>query len=358
LQAVVLVGGEGTRLRPLTYDIPKPMLPIVERPIIARVLEWLALHGIDRAVLALGYRPDPFMEAFPESSWEGVEILYAAEPQPLDTAGAIAYAADYAGVADERLVILNGDVLTDLDLSKLVAYHEERGGLATICLTPVEDPSPFGVVALDEDGRIHDFVEKPAPGEAPSNLINAGTYIFEPEALATIERGRRVSVEREVLPLLTRRGQAFAVDSDAYWIDTGTPDRYVKAQLDVIAGLRPNVILPDCAEVRPGLFLGPEAELSGEVLGNAFVGSHAIVEEGAVVEDSVIGTAVRVRAGGEVRGSVVLRDTSIEPGARVSYSVIGPGAKVGRRAMLMSSVIGANTTVEDGADLTDGRLPG
>lgn len=357
MQAVVLVGGEGTRLRPLTYDIPKPMLPIIERPIIARVIEWLAINGVTRAVLALGYRPDPFMEAFPDASWEGVEIVYSTEPEPLDTAGAVAYAADFAGMSGERIVILNGDVLTDLELAKLVDFHEQSGGSVSIALTPVADPSPYGVAALDDDGRIREFVEKPSRESAPSNLINAGTYLFEPEALASIERGRRVSMEREILPELTSRGAAFALDSDAYWIDTGTPQRYVKAQLDVIAGLRPNVLLPEHDVRSRGVLVGPGAQVDGEIVGNAFIGSCAIIEAGAVVENAVVGTAVRVYAGATVRDSVLLRDSCVESKASVDDSVIGPSCSVGHGATVSSCVIGAGFSVEEGCILVDSRRP-
>jgi mannose-1-phosphate guanylyltransferase len=357
MQAVVLVGGEGTRLRPLTYDIPKPMLPIVGRPIIARVVEWLAPYGVTRAVLALGYRPDPFIEAFPEGGWEGVTLLYSTEPAPLDTAGAIAYAADFAGISNERIVVLNGDVLTDLDLAKLVAYHEERGGLATIALTPVEDPSPYGVVATDDHGRILKFVEKPPPGTAPSNLINAGTYILEPEAIDSIARSRPVSMEREILPTLASKSALFALDSDAYWIDTGTPARYVQAQLDVVAGLRPNVTLPECSERAPGVLEAPGASVRGDVLRNTFIGAHATIETTSLVENAIISAAVRIGEGATVRNSVLLRDAIVERGATVQDSIVGPYSVIGTNASVTGCVVGANFAVAGGAVLLDERCP-
>jgi mannose-1-phosphate guanylyltransferase len=355
MQAVVLVGGEGTRLRPLTYDIPKPMLPIVGRPIIARVVEWLALYDVTRAVLALGYQPDPFVEAFPEASWDGVALLYSTEPAPLDTAGAIAYAADFAGIAGERIVVLNGDILTDLDLSKLVTYHEERGGLATIALTPVEDPSPYGVVALDDGGRITKFVEKPPLGSAPSNLINAGTYILEPEALASIERGHAASMEREILPSLASQGALYALDSDAYWIDTGTPARYISAQLDVVAGIRPNVVLPECSQRAPGVLEGPGATIAGEVRANTFVGGHATIEQNAVVENAIVSAAVRIGEGAVVRNSVLLRDAIVERDVKIEDTIIGPHSVIGAGATVTGCVVGANHTVAEGTVLIDER---
>jgi mannose-1-phosphate guanylyltransferase len=358
VQGIVLVGGEGTRLRPLTYDMPKPMLPIVERPIIARVVEWLGLCGVDRVVLSIGYQPDPFLAAFPGETWAGVAISYAVEPYPLDTAGAVRFAAEAAGMIDERVLVLNGDILTDLDLGALVALHEDRGASITIALTPVEDPSPYGVVALDDDRRVLAFIEKPPRDEAPSNLISAGAYVFEPRVLASIERDRPVSVERVTLPAFVARGEVYAYDSDAYWIDTGTPERYVQAQLDVLAGLRPRVVLPECQVRSPGVFLAPGALLEGEVRGCAFLGAGATVEAGALVEDAVVGPAVRVAPGATVRGSILFAGARIEAKATVDASIVGPRAVVGPRASLFAStVIGADFVVDDDDTLVGARRP-
>ena len=174
MRAVVLVGGFGTRLRPLTSTIPKPMLPVGHLPIIERLVTSLGRSGITEVTLALGFKPEPFVQAFPDGTCAGVAMRYAVEPEPLDTAGAIRFAADAAGI-DETFVVVNGDILTDLDVSQLVHFHRAHAAEATIHLIAVPDPSAFGVVALDDDGRVLRFVEKPAPGTAPSNLINAGT---------------------------------------------------------------------------------------------------------------------------------------------------------------------------------------
>ena len=358
MQGIVLVGGEGTRLRPLTYDVPKPMLPIVEIPVISRVVEWLGLHGVTRAVLSLGYQPEPFLAAFPGGAWAGVEISYAVEPHPLDTAGAVLFAAETAGMLDEPVLVFNGDVLTDLDLGALVELHKDRGAAITIALTPVEDPSPYGVAALDETGRVLEFVEKPPRDEAPSNLISAGSYVFEPRVLASIARGRTVSAERELLPRFVARGEAYAYASDAYWIDTGTPERYLRAQLDVLAGLRPNVILPESQERAPGVFVAPGAVLEGEVVGRAFLGAGAVVEAGAIVEDAVVGRGTRVRSGATVRGSVILSGALVAGKATVEGSIVGSRAVIGQGASLSSStVIGAGFVVDDDDTLVGARRP-
>jgi mannose-1-phosphate guanylyltransferase len=205
VRAVVLVGGEGTRLRPLTLTTPKQMLPIVEEPMIERVVGHLADHGVDDAVFSLGYRPDAFIDAYPDGTIAGVRLTYAVEPTPLDTAGAIRFAASFAGI-DETFVVVNGDVLTDADVSGLVDFHRRRGAEATISLTPVEDPSAFGVVPTDDQGRVEAFIEKPPRDEAPTNLINAGTYVFEPTVLDRIPAERRVSIERETFPAMVGDG--------------------------------------------------------------------------------------------------------------------------------------------------------
>ncbi|MCU1493016.1 MAG: putative mannose-phosphate guanylyltransferase [Acidimicrobiaceae bacterium] len=356
--AVVLVGGIGTRLRPLTYALPKPMLPVVERPMIARVVEWLASHDVTTAVLSLGYQPDAFVDAFPDGSWAGVELRYAVEPEPLDTAGAIRFAACEAGVERETLVVVNGDVLTDLDLRALVAFHGEKGGEATISLTPVEDPSAYGVVPTDVSGRVLAFIEKPAREAAPTNHVNAGTYVFEPSVISRIATGRRVSVEREIFPGIVERGALFALDSASYWLDTGTPERYLRAQIDVLSGLRPDVSLPECAQREPGVYFAPGSSVDGDISGCAFVGRDASVDAGALIEDAVIGASAHVAAGARVIHSVLLPGAVIREGAVVEHSVVGPSSIVGTGAAITGgSVVGAAALVPDGTLLDSAQLP-
>ena len=237
MRAVVLVGGEGTRLRPLTLTTPKQMLPVGGRPMIERVLGHLAQHGIDQVVLSLGYRPDAFIDAYPDGSCAGVGLTYAVEDAPLDTAGAIRFAAREAGL-DETFVVVNGDVLTDLDVTALMAFHRERGAEATVALTPVDDPSAFGVVPTDEHGRVLAFIEKPPPGQAPTNLINAGTYVLEPSVLARIPGGRRVSIERETFPALVADGRLYALGLGRRLARRRHPATFLAANLRY-AGVRP-----------------------------------------------------------------------------------------------------------------------
>jgi mannose-1-phosphate guanylyltransferase len=359
VRAVVLVGGEGTRLRPLTLTTPKQMLPIVEQPMIERVIGHLGEHGIDDAVLSLGYRPDAFLNAYPGGDIAGVHLTYAVEPTPLDTAGAIRFAADHAGI-DDTFVVVNGDVLTDSDLSALIEFHRSSGAEGTISLTPVDEPSAFGVVPTDELGRVEAFIEKPPRDEAPSNFINAGTYVFEPSVLDRIPTDRRVSVERETFPALVEEASLYALGSDAYWLDTGTPDTYLRAHRDLLSGRRPGLPAPG-AVLDPSL--GPEVWRIGEVdargsaQSRSLFGTGSSVAPGALVEESVIGAGAVVEDGASVTGSVLLAGARVASKATVEGSIIGPGAIVGQRCVIHPlSVIGAAAITASGTVIDGQRI--
>ena len=267
MKAVVLVGGEGTRLRPLTLSTPKQMLPIVGVPMIERVLAHLGSHGVDEAILSLGYLPDAFKEAYPDGQAAGIRLTYAVEPEPLDTAGALRFAATYGGI-DDTFVVVNGDVLTDLDLGSLIAFHRQSGAEGTIALHPVPDPSAFGVVPTDDDGRVTAFVEKPPRDEAPTNEINAGTYVLEASVLDRISPSGRVSIERETFPAMVRSGVLFARADDGYWLDTGTPAAYLQANRDLVSGLRQGAAGPGPERSgRPGVPRRARARSSGRSSG-------------------------------------------------------------------------------------------
>jgi mannose-1-phosphate guanylyltransferase len=330
MNAVILVGGFGTRLRPLTLTVPKQMLPVAGATMIERVVEHLAAHGVDRAVLALGYRPDVFRRAFPDGRCHGVELVYAVEPEPLDTGGAVGFAARAAGI-DDTFIVVNGDVLTDLDVSELVAAHRESGAEGTIALTPVDDPSRYGVVPIDVHGRVTAFIEKPPPGEAPSNWINAGTYVLEPSVLDRIEPDRKVSIEREVFPAMVADLSLFALEREGRWIDAGTPSAYIDASLAYIDGT---------AGAEPPIAADAKVSATATVE-RSWVGGGAVVGAGAVVEDSL-----------------VLPGAWIGEGAVVHHSIIGPRAFVGTGAKIDAlSVVGEGAQVQAGAVLSDARVP-
>jgi mannose-1-phosphate guanylyltransferase len=354
MKAVVLVGGEGTRLRPLTLTAPKQMLPIVGVPMIERVLGQLASHGIDEAVLSLGYLPDAFIEAYPEGRVSGVGLTYAVEPQPLDTAGAVRFAATFAGM-DETFVVVNGDVLTDLDLSSLVAFHRERGAEGTIALHPVADPSAFGVVPTDEDGRVTAFVEKPPRDESPTNEINAGTYVLEPSVLSRIPEGGRVSIERETFPSMVRDGRLFARSDERYWLDTGTPAAYLEANFDYLNHKRGPIVDPAVVDRGDGVLLEGESRLEGVVVGPTVILSGCVVEAGARVERSILGRGTVVSSGAVVADSVLMEGCHVAADAKVAGSVMGPRSIVGQRGDVRSvSVLGADAVVSSGT-LVDGE---
>lgn len=360
MRAVVLVGGEGTRLRPLTLTTPKQMLPIVEVPMIERVIGHLADHGIDDAVLSLGYRPDAFINAYPDGIIAGVRLTYAVEPTPLDTAGAIAFAARHAGIG-ETFVVVNGDVLTDSDLAGLVAFHRDRGAEATISLTPVEDPSAFGVVPTDDRGRVEAFIEKPPRDEATTNLINAGSYVFEPSVLDRIPGERRVSVERETFPALVAEGTLYALGSDAYWLDTGTPDAYLRAHQDLLLGRRSGPPAPGAEldeNLGPGVWRIGSADADGSTLSRSLLGAGCTVASGACVEESVVGAGAVVEEGTTVTGSVLLPGARIASKATVERSVVGPDAIVGQRCVIHGvSVIGGGAVTASGTVIDGERVP-
>jgi mannose-1-phosphate guanylyltransferase len=323
LQSIILVGGKGTRLRPLTYETPKQMLPLVGVAMIECVLGSLARHGVTDAVLSLGYLPDRFIEAYPTNVIAGVNVTYAVEPEPLDTAGAIRFAANFAEV-DDTFLVVNGDVVTDLDVTALLKFHRASGGEATIALHPVEEPSHFGVVATEADGRVLAFIEKPPPGTAPTNLINAGTYVFEPAALERIAPTGRVSVERDTFPKLVAAKQLFAMSDHAYWLDTGTPQLYLQANVDILLGRNSQDRFKGIVD---GSWTDSSATIDPSVaLHHSVVDAGCIVGANVVLEDAVLLPGAVVQSGCEIRSSIVGPEAVIG-----TNSVLGPTCVVGAK---------------------------
>lgn len=325
MQAIVLVGGEGTRLRPLTSDVPKPAVTLVDRPFLAYAIEWLAAHGVTEVVLACGFLPDVLREALrDEEQRAGVRITYVAEPEPLGTAGAIRFAADSLGDRlDDRFFALNGDVLADLDLSALLRAHEERGASATIGLHPVEDSSAYGLVSCDGDGRVLEFTEK--TGKAVPGEINAGAYVLQRPVLDLIPPGQAVSIEREVFPRLIGEGLCGLL-LDGYWMDIGTPERYLQASWDILEGTVETRVKPTA----PGLFVGEGAEIDAEadVGPRAVVAGGCRVERGATVSDSVLLDGCIVGRDALVRDSILAPGATVEPGAQLVNAVVGRDERV------------------------------
>ncbi|MEA3214708.1 MAG: mannose-phosphate guanylyltransferase [Acidimicrobiia bacterium] len=334
MRAIVLVGGFGTRLRPLTMTRPKQMLPVLDRPMIEWVIERLVDAGVEEVVLSLGYLPDAFRQAYPDQKCAGAALRYAVESSPLDTAGAIRFAAAEAGLGadNEPFLVVNGDVIADLDLPALLALHRDAGAEATIALTRVEDPSRYGVVPIDDAGRVEAFIEKPAPEAAPSHWINAGAYVLEPTVVDRIPPDRRVSIERETFPQLVAARSLFARQDDAYWIDAGTPATYLQVQLDLLSRVS-----------------GMQAN---------HVAATAAVAPTATVARSVVMDGAHVAPQAFVAGSVLLPGAEVCKGARVVSSIVGAGARIGTGADLDElCVVGDGVTVPDDLVLRARRLP-
>ena len=333
LQAVVLVGGEGTRLRPLTYRTPKPMVPLFGVPFLERTLLRLKDAGIDHVILAAGYLPAAIRDHFGDGSRLGMRVTYVVEESPLGTAGALKNLAEYI---TGPFFVLNGDVLTSLDLRKMAAYHKEKGGLGVLHLIRVEDPSAFGCVLHDAEGRVSAFIEKPPVGQAPTNEINAGTYLLEREILDEIPSGRNVSIEREIFPkVLAGTMPLYAFTTSDYWLDVGRPEQYVQAHRDTLDG-RMELSFP-----------APPAG----VLTPSYVGDDTVIDTGATVGPyTVLGSNVRVYSGAEVRGSILWDGVHVEAGAHVVDSILASGVRIGAGAQIgPGSVIGHDVSVEPGA---------
>jgi len=318
MQAIVLVGGEGTRLRPLTANTPKPALTLVDRPFLAYMIEWLARYGVTEVVLACGFLPDVLEAALAgEEELAGVRIRYVAEPEPLGTAGAIRFAADALGEEiEDRFLALNGDVLTDLDLSALLRAHGEREAAATIGLHPVEDSAAFGLVRRGEGGEVLEFLEK--TGERKPGEVNAGMYVLERSVLGLIPPGENVSIERDVFPRLVGNG-LHGLLLDGYWVDIGTPERYLQASWDILEGRVSTRVEP----TGPGVLVDRRTE----------------VAEGAKVGPrAVLGPGCRVEEGAEILGSVLLAGCTVGENARVVDSILSPGAAIPAGAEIEGAV--------------------
>ena len=365
LPAVILVGGQGTRLRPLTDRTRKDMLALVDRPLLAYTFEHLTRHGVERATVSCGHFPDQIQATFGDRYGQ-LSLGYAIENEPLGTGGAIGFAAQ--GL-DGSFFALNGDSLREADLSALVAFHRSTGGKATILLTPVADPSRYGLVRTAADGRVESFLEKPRPEEIDTDLINAGLYVLEPEVLRLVPPGRAVSIEREVFPALAAEGSVYGIALPGYWLDVGTPESYLQAHRDVLERLFPSevgdALGPDFtfvhetadvhAEARlvPPVYVGPGAVVeAGARLGSlAVLGAGSRLARDAVVESAVVGSRAIVGEGATVTGSIVGDDALLGEACQLhNLAVVGPGAQVGSGNVLDHGLrVGAGQSIPDGA---------
>ena len=320
MKALLLAGGFGTRLRPLTYTRPKHLLPITNRPHIEHVFDLLLTHDIDEIILTTSYLAEAFDDTRRSVAERGLRLRVTHEEVALGTAGAVKNAEEEIG--DETFMVFNGDVLTDVDLDRLLDFHVDNRAEATILLTPMEDPSAFGVVPTDADGRVTGFIEKPPREEAPTNLINAGVYVLDPSVLQRIPPGKEWSVERALFPEMVADGaRVFALSTDAYWMDVGTPEKYLQANMDAISGR----FTP-----RQGTALAPDASVADDAkIRSSCVGGRARIEAGAVVDGSVLLPGVIVSANATVSGSILGEGVVVAEGAEVSGATVGDFETVG-----------------------------
>jgi NDP-sugar pyrophosphorylase family protein len=341
MKAILLAGGKGTRLRPLTIHTPKPIVPIFNRPFLHYQLDLLKqVPEIDEVILSLNYQPRRIEEIFGDGSEFGIKVRYVVEPAPLGTAGAVKYAGDKL---TESVVVFNGDVLTQLDLGAVIRMHRERQARATIVLTPVEDPTNYGLVETDERGNIRRFLEKPKPEEITTNQINAGIYVLEPETFDRIPSDVPWSIERSYFPSLVERGETFvAYVYDGYWIDIGTPEKYTQVHRDIMDGRFRAAPFMDLA--------APRAAVAPDVR----------IEEGATIEGPCfIDEGVFIKAGARIGPySVIGRQTQIEEDATIDRAIIWPNCRVGGSAVVQNAIVGRQCHIGRSASVNSGAVLG
>jgi mannose-1-phosphate guanylyltransferase len=344
VQAVILVGGEGTRLRPLTSTVPKPVVPLVDRPFISFMLEWLRHHGIDDVIMSCGFLASGVRNVLGDGSELGIRLRFVEEPDPRGTAGALKFAGS---MLDERFLLLNGDVLTDIDLTKQLAQHESTGATATLALVGVPDPSAYGLVHLEDDRSVRDFVEKPSSDQIDTNLISAGAYVLQRDVLELVPPDRNVSIEREVWPLLIGNG-LYGFPSESYWLDIGTPDRYLQGTFDIIEGNVQTAVTDRLGS--DWLAVDAGAEVLGRVIPPAVLENGVRVGKGAHVGSlAVLGHDVSVGAGSVVERAVILNGAEIGEGCTLRDCIVAAGCQVGARSRITGgAVLGEGVTV--GAD--------
>ena len=336
MKAVILVGGEGTRLRPLTCNIPKPMVPVLNRPFLEHMLSHLNGHGVDSVVLAMRYLPDKIVSHFGSGEHAGVALSYVLEDTPLGTAGAVKNVEEYL---DGTFLVLNGDIYTDLDLSAMVRFHREKEAQVTLFLTTVDDPTAFGVVETDSSGRVLSFLEKPSRGETTSNWINGGIYIIERQVLTHIPETEFYMFERGLFPKLLDMGiSVYGYQSCPYWVDMGTPASYVRVHQDLLTSNSQSHLIEDMRLGRNTSYIHPSARITGSVL----LGEGCSIGAGALVQGpSVLGS-----------GSVVTQE------AVITASIIWKNVVVGRGAVLRGCVVGNRVQIGEGSRVDEGCIVG
>ncbi len=325
MKALILIGGEGTRLRPLTYTTLKCMVPIANRHFIDYQMKLLKKNSIREVILSICYLPEKVKKAVGSGKKYGMKIRYAREKEPLGTAGAIKNCEKYL---DDTTVIMNGDILTDIDINGMLKSHKDKKAVVTIALHKVDNPSAYGLVLTQKSGRVISFIEKPGEAEAPTNWINAGIYIFDRKALGFIPAGIKCSVEREIFPALIEKGEpVFGYKTGAYWLDIGKIDSYRKANYDVLSGKFRN---PFGATAGRKIIIGKNTKIDrkANITGPFIIGAGSAVCKGAAIKNSIIWDRVKIGQGAVIKDSIIGEKCVVKPGAEVADAVIGGGTVV------------------------------
>jgi len=346
MKAVILVGGEATRLRPLTCNLPKIMVPVLNRPFLEHMVGYLKAHGIIDIVLAAGKASEKIQDFFGDGSRAGVRITYSIEDFPMGTAGAVKNAEKFL---DDSFFVVNGDVFADIDLTVMMQLHRDRKALASLALTPVEDPSMYGVVETDGQGRVRRFVEKPPRDKATTNMINAGIYILEPDVLNYITPNAFSMFERDVFPLLLERGQAmYGYPFQDYWVDIGTVDKYLKLQHDLL----PRRVRGKGTTFEGESFVHPSAQIYGPIL----VGEGCFIDRDSTIRGpTVLGPRCHVEKRAVVEGAVLWQDCIVGEGARLRNCVIADSCCIGEQSEILDGcVLGDHVRIGRGTKLSGG----
>jgi mannose-1-phosphate guanylyltransferase len=346
MKAIILVGGLGTRLRPLTCNIPKAIVPILNRPFLEHLLLYLNHQGISDIILAMGYNPAPIKTALGDGSNLGIHLTYLIESSPLGTAGAVKNAE---ALLDNSFIVLNGDILTEIDLSAMMEQHKKSQSVVSIALTPVENPTIYGVVETDSKGRVKNFIEKPPADRVTTNMINAGIYIIEPEVLGRIPVHTQYMFEKGLFPALLAEGKTISgYKSQAYWTDIGTPGKYLKANHDLLLNhFNGEIKIGEQSQIHPS------AKIEGPVL----IGDGCVITENAVIRGpSVLGSGCHLDRDAMLESSVLWEGVYIGHGARIENSVIGSCSRIMERLAIYDCVIGDNLCIQADRSLERGMV--
>lgn len=355
MKAVIIAGGWGTRLRPLTYGCPKPIVPVVNRPLVIHQIELLKKYGIKEIILNLHYFSDQIRELFGDGGKFGVKLYYSIEEAPLGTAGAVKNAEQFFGAPDELMVVFNGDVLTDLNISELIDQHKKNKADVTLTLTEVEDPTRYGLVITDEHGRVEKFLEKPSWEQVVTKVINAGIYVLTPKVFAEVPKGKVYSFERELFPGLLKAGkQIFGFASKYYWLDIGTPKKYLEAHRAILS----NEVKVNLNEKEQGKqkWVGEDVRIAEKTIVKApsIIGDHSRIErEAKIKEFSVLGERVVVGEETEIARAVIWNETTIGRGVKISDAVLGARCVIEDYAVIAGGVV-----IADGTIIRKGTLMG